>query len=49
MDTVTLLGVTFVIDGNTSISGTLNTGSKVEIYDYNSDGTADRIEVDSHS
>jgi hypothetical protein len=48
-DSVTVLGVTFMIDSSTSINGTLNTGSKVEIYDYNSDGTADRIEVDSHS
>lgn len=48
-DSITVLGVTFMIDGNTSISGTPNVGDKVEIRDDNSDGTADRIEVDSHS
>ncbi len=48
-DTITVLGVTFMIDSSTSISGALQVGSKVEIRDANSDGTADRIEVESHS
>jgi len=48
-DSITVLGVTFMIDSNTSISGSPNVGDKVEIRDDNSDGTAERIEVDSHS
>jgi hypothetical protein len=45
-DSITLLGATFMIDGNTAIHGTPGVGSKVELEDYNSDGTADRIEVE---
>lgn len=45
-DRITVLGITFMIDGATSIRGTPNIGDKVEIKDYDSDGTADRIEVD---
>jgi cytoskeletal protein CcmA (bactofilin family) len=48
-NSITVLGVTFSIDGSTSISGSPNVGNKVEIKDYNSDGTADRIEVKSSS
>lgn len=48
-DSVTVLGVTFMIDGSTSISGTPQVGDKVEIYDKNADGTADRIELESRS
>lgn len=45
-DRITVLGVNFMIDGTTSIRGTPSIGVKVEIKDYDSDGTADRIEVD---
>jgi len=48
-DSITVLGVTFAIDGNTSINGTPGVGDKVEIRDENSDGTAERIEVESSS
>ncbi len=48
-DSITVVGVTFMIDSSTSINGTPHAGDKVEIRDDNSDGTADRIEVKSRS
>ncbi|MET0071309.1 MAG: DUF5666 domain-containing protein [Candidatus Thiodiazotropha sp.] len=48
-DSITLLGVTFMIDSTTSIRGNPGVGSKVEVKDYNSDGTADSIELEDSS
>lgn len=48
-DSITVLGVTFMIDSSTVIRGTPDVGDKVEIRDDNTDGTADSIEVESHS
>jgi len=48
-DSITVLGVSFMIDSATVISGTPAVGDKVEIRDTNADGTADSIEVDGHS
>lgn len=45
-DSITVLGVTFMIDSSTLTRGNPNVGDRVEIKDNNSDGTADSIEVD---
>jgi hypothetical protein len=48
-DRISVLGVSFMIDGNTRVRGTPSIGVKVEIKDYNSDGTAERVEVEDDS
>ncbi len=45
-DRISVLGVSFMIDGSSSIRGNPSIGDKVEIKDYDSDGTADSIEAD---
>ena len=43
---ITVIGVTFNVDGSTSVTGTPTVGDEVKVSDYDSDGTADAIEVD---
>ena len=42
---ITLIGITFSVDGSTIISGTPDVGDEVKVSDNDSDGTADEIEV----
>lgn len=42
---ITLIGITFNVDGSTIISGTPDVGDEVKVSDNDSDGTADEIEV----
>ena len=44
---ITVIGVTFNVDGSTTVTGTPTVGDEVKVSDYDSDGTADAIEVDS--
>ncbi len=45
---ITLVGVSFTIDGSTTVTGPAPTvGDKVKVTDDNNDGTADQIEVES--
>lgn len=44
---ITVIGVTFNVDGSTSVTGTPTVGDEVKVSDDDSDGTADAIEVGS--